>query len=366
MRKAVRRKPAPAEPGAPAVAGGVDNAAPEAAPINRDDPLFQLLLRCYGRSPSAPDVARWAERIERRPAIGMFLRQLSETPSFVANRQVPVKNPAGHYFSPVVDPDSVVDYVARERTAGIGDVQGIDFDLLSMERFWRAHREVIASAPFSDEPDGVHRYFFNGGPYAHGDAIMLRTMIHAFAPRRIVEIGSGYSTACMLDCAEEFALRDLLLTCIEPYPARLKSILREQDGAHVTILEQNVQSVSLDLFRQLERNDILFIDSTHVLKTGSDVHYELFKVLPVLKPGVLVHFHDCRWPFEYTDVQIFQKNYSWNEAYGVRALLMWSTRFKVIFYGSLFEIERPALIAATCPIFLKNAGSAIWLQVQEY
>ncbi|MEJ0049588.1 MAG: hypothetical protein WDN04_28520 [Rhodospirillales bacterium] len=157
------------------------------AAFNKEDALFQLLLRCYGRSPSAADVARWAERIARRPAYAVFLQQLTETPPFVANRQVAVKNPAGHYFSPVVDPDSVVDYVARERTARIGDLHGIDFDLDGMERFWLTHRDVIAATPFSDEPDGVHRYFYQGGPYSHGDGIVLRAMMHAFRPRRVVE-----------------------------------------------------------------------------------------------------------------------------------------------------------------------------------
>jgi hypothetical protein len=133
----------------------------------------------------------------------------------------------------------------------------------------------------------------------------------------------------------------------------------------VEIVEQGVQGFDLERFRQLERNDILFIDSTHVLKTGSDVHYELFHILPVLRPGVLVHFHDCRWPFEYSDKQIFQKKYSWNEAYGVRALLMYSTRFRVIFYGSLFAVERPELAHDVSPTFTRNPGSAIWLQVQD-
>jgi predicted O-methyltransferase YrrM len=331
-----------------------------------DDPLFQILLRCYGRSPSARQMAAWNERLSGGQKASVFVRQLAGSRAFVANRQVRVKNPAGHYSSPVVDPDQVVDYVARARPARVQDVQGIDFDLGGMESFWRAHRDFIAATPFSDTPDGVRRYCFLGGPYNHGDSIILRAMIGAFRPRRVVEIGSGYSTACMLDSADEVGLDDLRITCIEPYPTRLKSVLREQDAARVRIIEQGVQGIDLEHFSQLERNDIVFIDSAHVLKTGSDVHYELFHILPTLKPGVLVHFHDCRWPFEYSDVQIFEKNYSWNEAYAVRALLMWSTRLRVVFYGSLFALERHELVQEVCPTFLKNPGSAIWVQVQDY
>jgi predicted O-methyltransferase YrrM len=345
-------------------------AATEAAAPARasDDPLFQVLLRCYGRSPLDGELAAWRERIGRKISAEQFLRQLTGAPPFAANRQVRVKNPAGHFFSPVVDPEQpqVVDYVARARTARLGDVQGIEFDLDGMEGFWRQNADFIAAAPFSETPDGVHRYCYKGGPYNFGDGIVLRAMIGAHRPARIVEIGSGYSTACMLDSADEVGLDGLRITCIEPYTDRLKSVLRESDGERVRIIEQGVQGTNLDLFRELERNDILFIDSTHVLKTGSDVHYELFHILPVLKPGVIVHFHDCRWPLEYSDKQIFKKNYSWNEVYGVRALLMYSSRFRVIFYNSLFALERRAVAAEISPTFLKNPGSALWVKVQDY
>jgi predicted O-methyltransferase YrrM len=202
-----------------------------------------------------------------------------------------------------------------------------------------------------------------GGPYPHGDGITLRTMMHHYRPQRIVEIGSGYSTACMLDTIDHLGLSALDLTCIEPNPQRLFSILRPQDQGRITFHQQNVQDIPLDVFRALRRNDILFIDSSHVLKTGSDVHYELFYILPNLAPGVLVHFHDCRFPFEYSDRQIFVKNYSWNEVYAVRALLMYSTRFKVIFHASLFNELHPEMTAIS-PAFRHNPGGAIWVQVQ--
>ena len=266
-------------------------------------------------------------------------------------------------MSPVVDPALVVDYVARARAAGPGDIAGIEFDLPGMEAFWRAHADFIAATPFSDAPDGEHRYCFTGGPYLHADATILRLMMGAHRPRRIVEVGAGYSTACMLDVADEIGLLELEITCIEPNPARMQSLLRPEDSARVRLIEAPLQGQDLALFSVLEAGDILFIDSSHVLKTGSDVHYALFHILPVLRPGVLVHFHDCRWPFEYRDVQIFEKNYSWNESYAVRALLMYSTRFKVVFYGSLFAVERAELVETVFPAFMKNTGSGLWVRV---
>jgi predicted O-methyltransferase YrrM len=200
-------------------------------------------------------------------------------------------------------------------------------------------------------------------PYPYGDAVTLRAMIASHRPRHVIEIGSGYSSGCMLDIADEPGLGDFRLTCIEPNAARLRTMLRDGDESRVEIREANVQDVELELFRALAPGDILFIDSTHTLKTGSDVNFELFQILPRLQSGVLVHIHDCRFPFEYSDIQIFEKNYSWNEAYAVRALLMNSTRYRVIFYNSLFALQHRPLIEETFPPFLKDPGSSLWLQV---
>jgi predicted O-methyltransferase YrrM len=325
--------------------------------------LHQLLVRAFGRLPTDTEMTGWAGKLERGVTARAFLAQLTASKAFQANAQVGSKTPAGHFYSPVVDPETVRDYVAMNRAAGLEGLKGIDFPIEAMAEFWRANADFIAATPFTEEPCAENRYSYMGGPYPHGDGITLRTMMHHYRPQRIVEIGSGYSTACMLDTIDHLGLSALDLTCIEPNPQRLFSILRPQDQGRITFHQQNVQDIPLDVFRALRRNDILFIDSSHVLKTGSDVHYELFYILPNLAPGVLVHFHDCRFPFEYSDRQIFVKNYSWNEVYAVRALLMYSTRFKVIFHASLFNELHPEMTAIS-PAFRHNPGGAIWVQVQ--
>ena len=325
--------------------------------------LHQLLVRAFGRLPTDTEMAAWSGKLERGMNARVFLNQLTASKAFQANAQVGSKTPAGHFYSPVVDPETVREYVAMNRAAGLEGLQGIEFPLTAMAAFWQANAEFIAATPFTEEPDGINRYSYTGGPYPHGDGIILRTMIHHYRPKRIVEIGSGYSTACILDTIDHLGLTDLELTCIEPNPERLFSILREADRGRITFHQNNVQDIPLGVFRTLQRNDILFIDSSHVLKTGSDVHYELFYILPNLAPGVIVHFHDCRYPLEYSDRQIFVKNYSWNEVYAVRALLMYSTRFKVIFHASLFDEVHPSLTAIS-PAFRCNPGGAIWVRVE--
>ncbi len=324
------------------------------------DALQQILLRAWGRSPKPEDIERLTARIVEGQPARAFIKKLAESEPFIQNRQVRCHNPAGHFYSPVVDPELVKDYY--DRSSAETALAGVALSLPQMEQFWNDNSDYIRSTPFADA-SGENRYGYLSGPFAYGDAITLRAMIHHFRPRRIIEIGSGASSVCMLDSLEHAGIANCSVACIEPYPERLRRLMREGDP--VVIRELPVQSVALDTFRALRRNDILFIDSSHVLKTGSDVHYELFNILPILRPGVVIHFHDCRYPFEYSRIQVFQKNYSWNEVYAVRALLMYSTRFRVIFWGSYFAQERRDLVQSTLPDFLKNPGSSLWLQVQD-
>ena len=275
---------------------------------------------------------------------------------------IPVKSrfPAGHFSSPVVDPSTVEDYVKHSSNLNLDELFGISVDIDEFHRFWRESLEVMRCANLTETGPGGHRYH-QGGPYPAGDALFLRAMIARSHPNRIIEIGSGFSTACMLDAADDLVLPKLLLTCIEPFPKRLRSLMRDVDYERVTIIEEPVQQVPLDLFDTLDRNDVLFIDSTHVLKTGSDVHYELFEILPRLKSGVLIHFHDCRYPFEYPHRFIFEQNHSWNEAYALRAFLMFNSQFKIVFWGSCLKRFCHDAMRADFPQFPANAGSAIWI-----
>jgi hypothetical protein len=114
-------------------------------------------------------------------------------------------------------------------------------------------------------------------------------------------------------------------------------------------------------FSKLKENDILFIDSTHVLKTASDVHYELFYILPSLNKGVLIHFHDIHYLFEYPQ-WLFERKLSWNESYALRAFLMYNPAFEVVFWNGMFADQQRELIHETNPLFLKNPGASIWLR----
>lgn len=285
-------------------------------------------------------------------------------PEYQARAGVNPGHPPGHYYSPVVNPAELKSHFRVDRSKLVDELPGLSIRDTVLQAEFRVLAPLIARHRFSQSKIDGQRYFIDNGIYPLGDAIILAAMIARYRPRRIVEIGSGFSTACMLDTVEREGL-ETTITCIEPYPARLRSTLTDRDSARVTIIEAMVQGTSPDLYDALEPGDILFIDSTHVLKTGSDVCFELFEILPRLKPGVIVHVHDIQYPFEYPDIWIYDKRWSWNEIYAIRAFLMYNDRFRVIAFNSYWgQHHRPELQAAYGgPI--PNPGGSIWMRVSD-
>jgi hypothetical protein len=131
------------------------------------------------------------------------------------------------------------------------------------------------------------------------------------------------------------------------------------------LLELKVQDVQLAEFARLQAGDILFIDSSHVAKTGSDVLHLYFEVLPRLAPGVRIHVHDIFLPFDYPRRWVLDENRSWNEQYLLRALLMYSSRFKVDF-GCAFALRcltSELGSALQLPVADLYSAGSIWLSV---
>jgi hypothetical protein len=154
-------------------------------------------------------------------------------------------------------------------------------------------------AGWSMEPKEGLRYKLSNDYYFFADGIVLYSMIRHFKPSSIIEIGSGFSSALMLDMNDLFPAAPIQLNFVEPYPERLNALLRDTDRLKANVIEKVVQEVDSSFFERLKKNDILFVDSSHIAKTGSDLNYILFEILPVLKPGVLIHFHDIFYPSEY-------------------------------------------------------------------
>ena len=240
-------------------------------------------------------------------------------------------------------------------------LDGIKIDRDKMIEEWNNLLPFLNNIPFSQFDTSGFRYAFDNVSYSWGDGSILYAMLRSLQPRRYLEVGSGWSSVCALDTAERYFKNECEFSFVDPYPQLLNSLIGEV-SEKVQIIEMPIQQVPLTMFEVLEAGDILFIDSTHVLRTGSDVCFELFEVLPRLASGVFVHFHDMFWPFEYPRKWAVNENRSWNELYAVRAFLTNNDNWRVIFFNDYFAKTERELIAASYPDFLKNSGGALWLQ----
>jgi predicted O-methyltransferase YrrM len=236
---------------------------------------------------------------------------------------------AGHYYSPIPSKSRLLREQERIFSqCSDGLIKGIELDPEAQLRLVDSLSQYYDEQPFQASAVKGRRYYFDNVFYRWADAIMLYSLMRHLSPKRIIEIGSGYSSFVMLDTNELFFDKRIELTFIEPDSKRLRSRLKPGDLNHISILERPVQEIEPDVFERLEANDILFVDSTHVSKAGSDVNHILFNILPALHRGVFVHFHDIWYPFEYP-LEWLRYGIYWNEAYMLRSFLSFNSRFRI-------------------------------------
>ena len=267
--------------------------------------------------------------------------------------------PPGHFYSAI---PNFVEIEARHKEIFDRDpldISGIDLRLDDQLALLDELGGFLPDVPFGDEPTDGLRYHFRNDAFAQGDGLFLHLLLRRFRPTAIVEVGSGFSSACMLDTAEQF-LDGVRCTFIDPYPGVLDSVLRATDRDGVDLIAQPVQSVPVGVFEQLGRDDLLFVDSTHVSKAGSDVNYLFFEVLPRLQPGVLVHLHDVFPGFEYP-IGWLRERRAWSETYVLRAFLQFNETFEIVLWPSLLALVRQSEFARF-PKALENTGGSIYLR----
>ena len=268
--------------------------------------------------------------------------------------------PPGHFYSPIV---SIEEAQRNENNIWKPvlpkDIVGIDFHDTKQLELLANLSGYYEELPFQDYESDNLRYYFKNKFYSYTDAIILYAMLRHLKPKRVIEIGSGFSSALMLDVNEYFLESKTELTFIEPYPKRLNTLLTELDAKQITIEESLVQEVDVSIFKKLEKDDILFIDSSHIVKTGSDLHHILFNILPVINKGVYIHFHDVFYPFEYPKKWVLN-GFNWNEDYFLRAFLMYNSDFEIVLFSDyLHKFHKTAF--KTMPKSYDNTGGNLWL-----
>lgn len=267
--------------------------------------------------------------------------------------------PPGHFYSPVVN-SAELEPRAHEIWADQDEVPGVDLHVQEQLALVKAIVQNYNELPYLANK-GLHtRYYFDNDFYTQNDGIILYSMIRHARPRRIIEIGSGFSSAIMLD-TNEFCLGHSMELCfIDPYPERLHGLMNETDSRRCRVIADQVQSVSLDIYQELQAGDILFVDSSHVVKTGSDLHHILFRVLPALKEGVLIHFHDIFFPFEYPKTWV-DAGRNWNENYLLHAFLMHNNSYRIKLFADLLYKKHQAVFWEM-PLAYNIQGTSLWIE----
>lgn len=171
-------------------------------------------------------------------------------------------------------------------------------------------------------------YYFDNESYGPGDSEMLYNMIRYFKPRKIIEIGSGYSTLMANNAITENLkeIHDYQCDhiCVEPYE------FPWLEAKGVQVIRKKVEEIDLSFFTQLDKNDLLFIDSSHIIRPQGDVLFEYLEVLPILKTGVIVHIHDIFSPKDYKSDWILKDVRFWNEQYLLEAFLSFNNSYKIL------------------------------------
>jgi hypothetical protein len=269
--------------------------------------------------------------------------------------------PPGHFYSPIPSQSDIESYLAKLPASPPLELPGIDLRPEAQKALFEAYTSYYADLPFPEHKTDGLRYYYENDFFSYADAIFLYCFLRHFRPKRIIEVGSGFSSVLMLDTAERFLSPPPQFTFIEPFPDRLFQLLRPEDRKRTQIIPQRVQDVPLETFHQLEAGDFLFIDSSHVVKCGSDVQFFFYEVLPTLAPGVFVHFHDVFFPFEYPPHWLREGRF-WNEDYFLRTFLYGNALWEVVFFNTYFARAFPELLERHMPLCLRNPGGSLYLR----
>ena len=265
--------------------------------------------------------------------------------------------PDGHFYSPVIDAEEVRRDEGRIWPSPPAPTAGVDLRhefqrdlLLELRRYFREF-------DYPHEPAPGGGYHQNNPMFSGLDARIWYALLRHLRPARVIEVGSGYTSLLAADVNNRYFDGSIRITCVEPYPP---DFLRDGLPGVERLVTSRAQDVPVDFFLQLEEGDILFIDSSHVSKTGSDVNHLYLNVLPQLRRGIYIHSHDIFLPHDYPKDWVLGEERSWNEQYLLQALLTFSSGFEVVFgcaYATHFLLDLVREVAG-----MEIGGGSFWMR----
>lgn len=275
------------------------------------------------------------------------------------NGDISLLFPVGHFYSPIADP---ADIRAREERIWmrVDEMPGIDLCVPDQLMLLRQLAPYTGSINYPvEQPGDSTTYFYSNDQYPVLDAEFLYAMLCHFRPKSMIEVGSGFSSLITADVNRRLLGLKIDFSCIEPFPRQF--LIDGVDGI-TRLVRQKVEDVELSFFDRLDSGDILFIDSSHVSKVGSDVNYLFFEVLPRLKKGVMVHIHDIFLPDEYPKIWVIDQGRNWNEQYLLRAFLQFNTDWKVMWASHFMGTRHTTAVQDTFPRYPKlGGGGSFWI-----
>ncbi|MGI8557685.1 MAG: class I SAM-dependent methyltransferase [Solirubrobacteraceae bacterium] len=266
-----------------------------------------------------------------------------------------------HYYSAIPDlgtiPADVWTRRSELRGLQLDNDAGLDFVQRELAPYLA---EFAAPESVTEDPREFH---FGNGFYDRVDAELLYAMVRRFSPPQIVELGSGMSSLVIADARARNDLAASRHVIYDPFPTpRLASTLAQVAELH----EVPASEVPISDFERLRSGDLLFVDTTHTVKIASDVNRVILDVLPVLAPGVIVHFHDIFLPWEYPREFLERRRFFWAEQYLLQAFLAFNGEFEVLFSAHGLQREHPREIAELIPGGDgAPASAALWIRRSE-
>jgi predicted O-methyltransferase YrrM len=289
--------------------------------------------------------------------------------------------PPGHFYSPIPDRDKLSREPMRSRVWPARPHSNPAIDWHGGAQLELCAEVFAKQAPMrfaADATGDPREYFVRNQQYQALDGWILQAMLRHLRPARMIEIGSGYSSLLAARVNREFLDGQMVLTCIDPQPP---PFLTEGVPGISSVRVEEVQDTPLELFEDLRAGDVLFMDTSHTVKTGGEVPWIFSRIIPQINPGVAVHIHDIFLPGDYPEEWVLEQGRGWNEIYLVEAFLTCNSAFEVVFGAqwmiqnqsdALLEafpdlIDRRKLAGPVPPAavgFVLNplSGAALWLR----
>jgi hypothetical protein len=264
-----------------------------------------------------------------------------------------------HYYSPVPDTNAIDNFSWTERfdrTPGWDLGEQKQLELLEALAMFGSELEELRNAT---EGTDLSAFDWSNPAFNQTDAALYYSMIRRFRPKQIIEVGAGHSTRIAAKACLRFLPDKVALEAIEPYPPAHLS-------CGITGLSRlsaiPVQAVEISRFKSLEANDILFIDSSHVCRIGSDVNYLFGQVLPQLARGVIVHLHDIFLPWNLPADWVINKGIFWNEQYILLAWLHGNTDYEVLLASHFLGRVYDGHLRRAFRFLHSPGGSSFWIR----